>query len=61
MESNNESKQELNPDQMEMISGGAGFNRICHVCGHESDRKKDPMHEFNCMEELRKKTLHGDN
>ena len=52
MESKNETKQEMNLDQMETVSGGINIKietvRTCPVCGQEYSRIKDPNHEWKC-------------
>ncbi len=61
MENKKETMKELDPDQMEKVSGGAEFGRVCHICGKVYDPRKDPMHAFNCVDKLLKVTHDGDN
>lgn len=52
MENKNETKQELELNQMEKVSGGSeGIHRICSVCGKEYCLLSDPDHEFHCKKE----------
>ena len=61
MDNKNEVKQELNPDQMEQISGGDNASmRVCRYCGQEHNWLNDPSHAIRCRERALRHDTTGD-
>ena len=61
MDNKNEVIQELNPDQMEKVSGGSEVSRkVCRYCGQEFNPIKYAIHISECKKENMEGTGRGD-